>query len=65
MRPRLSDESVCVRVGFSCAPATKIRIEQLAIKQNKSFSRLLRDLIEEIIVKYEQSESVKPSVSGG
>jgi len=63
MRPRLAEESVCVRVGFSCAPATKIRIEKLAIKQGKTFSRLLRDLIEEIIVKYEQSESVKPGLS--
>jgi hypothetical protein len=61
MRPRLAQESTCVRVGFSCAPATKIRIEQLAVEQGKSFSQLIRDLIEEVIVKYEHTKRIEPS----
>ena len=62
MRPRLAQESTCVRVGFSCAPATKIRIEQLAVEQGKSFSQLIRDLIEEVIVKYEHVKRVEPGL---
>jgi hypothetical protein len=61
MRPRLAQESTCVRVGFSCAPATKIRIEQIAVQQGKSFSQLIRDLIEEIIVKYEHPKRIESS----
>ena len=62
MRPRLARESTCVRVGFSCAPATKIRIEQLAVEQGKSFSQLIRDLIDEVIVKYEHTKRIEQSV---